>query len=186
MLASGGILLVLKSAGAINATTTYILACIPVGLMVAFFIEVRRRQDGPARASSASVRYLKGIFATSMAYMLGLGIAIWTWNNVEVTTGVTWLLAMLPIIPILAMVFVMGRYIVEEDDEYLRQRFMQASLIGLGFVLSIGSFYGFLETFDLVPHVPGWWAVPIWAVGMGVGQGWLNWRDRTLDDGDEA
>lgn len=185
MLASGAILLGLKSADAINATTTYILMCIPIGLMIAFFIEVRRRQDGPARANSAAVRYMKGIFATSLGYMLGLGIAIWTWNNVEVSTGVTWFLAMLPIAPILAMVFVMGRYVVEEKDEYLRERFIMASLIGLGCVLSIGSFYGFLETFELVPHVPGWWAVPIWAMGMGLGQCWMNWRDRAQDADDE-
>ena len=55
---------------------------------------------------------------------------------------------------------------------------MLASLIGLGLVLSAGSFWGFLETFGLVPHVPGWWAVPIWAIGMGLGQAWLAWRDK--------
>ena len=39
---------------------------------------------------------------------------------------------------------------------------------------AIGSFWGFLETFELVPHVPGWWAVPIWALGMGLGQAWQS------------
>ena len=189
MLASGGILLGLKSADAINATTTYILMIIPIALMIAFFVEVRRKQDGPHNASSAAVRYMKGIFATSMLYMLGLGIAMWVWNNVEVSVGVTWLLAMLPIAPILGMIFVMGRYVVEERDEYLRERFMRASIVGLGFVLALGSFYGFLETFELVPHIPSWWAVPIWAIGMGVGQAWMSWRDRAHDaevEGDEA
>lgn len=189
MLASAGALWGLKTADAINATTAYILMIIPIALMTAFFLEVRRMQDGSANASTAAVRYLKGIFATSMLYMLGLGIAMWVWNNVEVSVGVTWLLAMLPIAPILGMIFVMGRYVVEESDEYLRERFMRASIVGLGFVLSIGSFYGFLETFNLVPHVPGWWAVPIWAIGMGAGQAWMSWRDRSFDaenEGEEA
>jgi len=182
MLASGGIILALTQAGAINRTTTLILMWIPIALMFAFFraAVIARRSRGVV--NSAGMRYLTGVFVTSIAYMLGLGIAIWTWNNAEPSVAVTWLLAMLPIAPILGMIYVMGRYITEEQDEYLRQRFVSASLIGLGFVLAVGSFYGFLETFELVPHVPGWWAVPIWAAGMGMGQAWMSWRDRRLDE----
>jgi hypothetical protein len=33
----------------------------------------------------------------------------------------------------------------------------------------VATFYGFLDTFQLVPHVEGWAAVPLWAIGLAVG-----------------
>ena len=182
MLATAAIILGLRSSGAINATTAYILAIVPVGFMLAVLRQATRASNKDAHTNRAALRYTKGIIASSLAYMLGLGVAIWVWRNLDPSTGLTWLLAMLPVIPIFAMLFVMGRYIVEEQDEYLRHRAVMASLVGLGAVLAIGSFWGFLETFELVPHVPGWWAVPIWAMGMGLGQAWLTMRDRSGDD----
>ncbi len=164
----------LKSAGAIDQGTATLLATIPLVLMLALYRSIRRARACDGHVNRAASRYLFGIMATSFAYVLGLGIAMWTFRNLDPSVGLTWLLAMLPIVPILAMIYVMGRYVVEERDEYLRHRAIMASLVGLGFVLAIGSFWGFLETFELVPHVPGWWAVPIWALGMGLGQAWQS------------
>lgn len=186
MLGAGALILSLKATGAINPTIAYILAIIPVAFMFVFARTLNRAQTGACgnTASRAALRYTNGMMATSLAYLLGLGIAIWTWRNLEPSLAVTWCLAMLPIAPILAMIYVMGRYIVEEHDEYLRHRAIIAALIGLGFMLAIGSFWGFLETFELVPHVPGWWAVPIWAIGMGLGQAWQSFSQK-LDQRDE-
>ena len=186
MLGTGGLILGLKATGALNSSTIYILAIIPIAFMFALFRSLTAMQQGNCdTASRAATRYLFGMMATSVAYVLGLGVAMWTWRNLEPSVGVTWLLAMLPIVPILAMIFVMGRYVVEEQDEYLRHRAIMASLVGLGFVLAIGSFWGFLETFELVPHVPGWWAVPIWALGMGLGQAWMSRSHRASEADDE-
>ena len=187
MLGSAGIIFGLKATGAIDPTTAYILAIVPMALMFATFRAASgaRAATSSCTANRASARYLTGIMTTSVAYVLGLGLAMWVFRNLDPSTGVTWLLAMLPILPILAMIYVMGRYIVEEQDEYLRHRAIMASLVGLGFVLAIGSFWGFLETFELVPHVPGWWAVPIWAMGMGLGQAWQSLGQRAETDLEE-
>ncbi|MXP10666.1 hypothetical protein [Pseudoblastomonas halimionae] len=178
MLGTAAAILGLKISGAINQSTAYILAIIPVALMFAFFRHAHGAAKTGKGASTAAARYTRGIMASSLAYMLGLGIALWVWRNLDPSIGLTWVLAMLPIIPIFWMIYVMGRYIAEEADEYLRHRAIMASLVGLGAVLAIGSFWGFLETFELVPHVPGWWAVPIWAFGMGIAQGVQALRDR--------
>lgn len=187
MLGTGAAILGLKWAEAINPATAYILAIIPFALMFVLFrsMMTNRRDDCTPSSSRAARRYLVGIMSTSVAYILGLGIAMWVFRNLDPSTGVTWLLAMLPIAPILAMIYVMGRYIAEEQDEYLRHRAIMASLVGLGFVLAIGSFWGFLETFELVPHVPGWWAVPIWAFGMGLGQAWQSMGQRAEPEDEE-
>ena len=44
--------------------------------------------------------------------------------------------------------------------------------------LAAGIFWGFLETFELVPHVPAWWVLPVWAGGLGVAQLWMWARER--------
>lgn len=173
---TAGAVLGLRLSGAIDSTTGYLLALVPVALMFVYYRAAQRAGRGHdgAGVSSAVRRYLRGMMASALAYMLGLGVALWVWRNLEPSQAVTWLLAMLPILPIFWMIYVMGRYVAEETDEYLRHRAIMASLVGLGFVLAIGSFWGFLETFELVPHVPGWWAVPIWAVGMALGQFWQS------------
>lgn len=169
----------LKLSDAINSTTGFILFAGVAGLLIPFSRSLARR--GPGCVSPAVVRYNKGIAASSLLYVLGLGAAITLDRQMELAGIAAFLVALMPVVPILWMIFVMGRYLTEEQDEYLRYRAMLASLIGLGFVLAIGSFWGFLETFGLVPHVPGWWAVPIWALGMGLGQAWMGMRDRAGD-----
>ena len=175
-LASAGAIGALKLTDAINASTGFILFAAATGLLIPYTRSLTRR---PGAAGPAVVRYTKGIAVTTMLYVLGLGVAITLDRRMDLVGATAFLIALLPAIPILGMIWVMGRYLVEEQDEYLRHKAMIASLVGLGLVLSVGSFWGFLETFGLVPHVPGWWAVPIWAIGMGLGQAWMSLRDRS-------
>ena len=69
----------------------------------------------------------------------------------------------------LAILFVVGRYLTEETDEYLRLMMTRQALIASAFTLSIATVWGFLENFELVPHVPMYWAFIIWCAGLGVG-----------------
>lgn len=165
----------LRLSEAIDETTGFILMIVPTALLIPLFRAMTRR--APVNSSRAAIRYTKGIMIASVAYMLGLGLAI-TIHDRSGLEGLTgFIIAMLPVVPIFGMIYVMGRYLAEEQDEYLRYRAVTASMVGLALVLGVGSFWGFLETFEMVPHVPGWWAVPIWAVGMGLGQFWLKIRD---------
>jgi hypothetical protein len=178
-LASAGVIAALKVTDAIDSTTGFILFAAATGLLIPFSRSLGKR--GSACVSPAAIRYTKGIAVTSLLYVLGLGLAITLDRRMELSGAVAFLVALMPVIPILAMIWVMGRYLVEEQDEYLRYKAMIASLAGLGLVLAVGSFWGFLETFGLVPHMPGWWAVPVWAIGMGLGQAWMSLRDKAGD-----
>ncbi|MBU7579080.1 MAG: hypothetical protein KAF27_01215, partial [Porphyrobacter sp.] len=106
----------------------------------------------------------------------GLGIALALWNIYTLTGPLAVAIALLPTIPTFAMIWAMGRYLVEETDEYLRYRMVRAAIMSLGMVLAIGIFWGFLETFELVPHVWAWWVLPVWAVGLGLAQLWMKVR----------
>ena len=178
-LASAGAIAALKLTDAIDGTTGFILFAGATGLLIPYARSLSRKRG----TGSAIIRYSKGIAASSLLYVLGLGLAITLDRRMELAGTSAFLVALLPVLPILGMVWVMGRYLAEEQDEYLRHRAMISSLVGLGLVLSVGSFWGFLEMFELVPHMPGWWAVPVWAIGMCLGQGWMTLRDHA--EGDE-
>jgi len=68
------------------------------------------------------------------------------------------------------MIRAMGLLIKEERDEYLRMRIVEQSLIATGFLLAATTLYGFLNAFDLAPRLDAYLAVPVWAVGLGIGR----------------
>ncbi|NCP11637.1 MAG: hypothetical protein GW859_06735 [Sphingomonadales bacterium] len=177
-LASAGVIAALKLTEAIDPTTAFVLFAISMILLVPMIRAMRAAGPAGVGASSAAIRYTKRIGISSALYVLGLGIAITIDRKLELSTALALAIAMLPVLPIFGMIWSMGRYLVEEQDEYLRHRAAMASLAGLGLLLGAASFWGFLETFGIVPHAQGWWAMPIWAIGMGLAQGWMSHRDR--------
>lgn len=180
-LASAGVIAALKLTEAINPTTAFLWFAISMLLLVPMIRSMKAAGPTGSSNSAAAIRYTKRIGISSALYVLGLGIAITLDRNRELSTALAFAIAMLPVLPIFGMIWSMGRYLVEEKDEYLRHRAAMASLAGLGLLLGVASFWGFLETFGIVPHAEGWWAVPIWAVGMGLSQGWMSYRDRARD-----
>ena len=163
----------------------WIAALVMLAAMVAMAAGVTRRFSGEAvvRAwgSPALMRYNTRFMAAMLAYVLGMLIAMALHNDAMPAGPLAYAVALLPTLPALAMILVMGRYLVEETDEYLRHRASLSAIIGLGLVLVIGTVWGFLETFGLAPHVWAWWVVPVWAIGLGIGQATLSRRERRLE-----
>jgi len=172
MIATAAAILALKLSGAIDGAAPYLLAIIPVALGVQFYRSMQRAADGCGASSPAVKRYNRGIAVTSLGYMLGMGIAISLWNRVALSDPLIFAISLLPALPTFAMIAVMARYLADESDEYLRHRAVTAALWGLGLVLALGTFWGFMEMFELVPHIWAWWVMPVWAMGMGLGQYW--------------
>jgi hypothetical protein len=171
-LASSAIIAALKLTGAITGPVAMILF---VGAMV-LLIPLVRAGERLNCASPVMVRYNRRFLTACFGYVLGLGIAISLWNNYDLDGPVVFAIALLPTIPTFAMIWAMGRYLVEETDEYLRYRTVRAAIMSLGLVLAIGIFWGFLEMFELVPHVWAWWVLPVWAAGLGLAQLWMKVR----------
>jgi len=159
--------------------------------LLAGFIVSRFKGEDVVRAygSPALMRYNTRFLLATAAYVAGMFIAISIHNSAQDTNAPVGALAyavpLLRTAPALAMIVVMGRYLVEETDEYLRHRASLSAIIGLGFVLVLGTIWGFLETFGLVPHIWAWWVVPGWAIGLGIGQGLLALSERGEDREEE-
>ncbi|NCP14327.1 MAG: hypothetical protein GW858_09215 [Sphingomonadales bacterium] len=147
-----------------------------MALLIPLVRAAERRSAAKGCMNAVIVRYNRRMLTASMGYVLGLGIAIALWNAYDLSGPVVFAIALLPTLPTFGMIWAMGRYLVEETDEYLRYRTMLAAIISLGMVLATGIFWGFLEMFELVPHIWAWWVLPVWSGGLGVAQLWMKVR----------
>lgn len=164
------------SYGALEGPARLIVMILPMALLIPMVKAAERRGTATGCVNPVIVRYNRRVLFSSFGYVLGLGIAISIWNAYEVGRVTAFALALLPTLPTFYMIWAMGRYLVEETDEYLRYRTVRAAIMSLGMVLVIGIFWGFLETFEVVPHVWAWWVLPVWAVGLGLAQLWMKVR----------
>ena len=142
-------------------------------LVAAFTFTLVRATEARARAagnfSPAMGRYNKRMLIAGGIYVVGLFGAVWAHDELGVGGATAFLFAFAPSVGVLMMVWAMARLIADETDEYLRYRYVRASLFGLGGLLTLATVWGFFEQFDLVPHAPTWLAVPVFAIGLGFG-----------------
>lgn len=169
-------------AGALNVTNAIegpaatILMILPMILLLPFVKAAERRSAAKGCMNPVIIRYNRRMLLASFGYVFGLGIAITLWKQLAPPAPVSVALALLPTLPTFLMIWAMGRYLIEETDEYLRYRTTRAALMSLGMVLAVGLFYGFLEVFRLVPHIEAYWVLPVWACGLGLAQLWMKVR----------
>ncbi|MHA6724130.1 hypothetical protein [Sphingomonas sp. RS2018] len=126
----------------------------------------------------AGRRYLRRFWPTMLAYVAALFFAVWAIKHWQPTGVLLVALSILPALPIIGVIGVIGLYVVEERDEFLRARVIQAMLVGLAFMLSVASAWGFLEDGGVVPHAPAYWAFILWCMGWGAAQCVQSLRDR--------
>lgn len=119
--------------------------------------------------NKAQKRYTRSVLIVMAGYGLILFGVVSYHNNHPLHGPLGYVAGVLPALPIIGVFVVMGRYLVEERDEYLRAQVVQQSLVATGFALSIATAWGFLENFDLVPHVYAYYAAILWFAGLGLG-----------------
>jgi len=125
-------------------------------------------------------RYNWRVIWLSLLYAIFLIAAVYGFKHQLVPTAVKYPVAILPALPIVGIFFAIGRYLVEEQDEYVRMLMVRQVLWASGFALSLATIWGFLDSFDLVGHADGYYIVIAWFFGLGVG-GLVN--KYTLGDG---
>jgi hypothetical protein len=148
---------------------------VPMLLLIPMVRSAERAQAETGCVTPAMRRYNRRMMVMSFGYIFALFAALGLTRQMQVHGPLLWVLALLPTLPITGMIVTMGRLLVEETDEYQRMRMVRASLIATGLVLVLASLWGFLEMFDLVPHVWLWAVFPVWALGLGIGQLTNRW-----------
>jgi len=126
-------------------------------------------------ANSAQRRYAGRFIPLMIVYALLTIASSWIAKHYAPPEGpLAWLLALLPTLPILGVIWTMGRLLVETTDEYLRLLIVRQMLVATGFLLSVTSVWGFLELFGHVPPLPIFYCFPIWCGGLLLGS-LYNW-----------
>ena len=119
--------------------------------------------------SAAYRRYNVRVLWLSLLYAIFLIASVYAFKHHLLAGASAWIAAALPALPIIGMFAAIGRYLVEEQDEYLRVLMVRRTLWASGFSLSIATIWGFLESFELVAHVESYYVAVLWFGGLGLG-----------------
>ncbi|WP_425228433.1 hypothetical protein [Sphingomonas sp.] len=115
-------------------------------------------------------RYTRSVMLLSVAYALILfGTVGFFRDHPRISDVTAYAIAALPALPIIGIIMVIGRYLIEERDEYLRMLMARQALIATGITLSIATLWGFIEDVGLAPHIPAYHVAVLWFAGFGVG-----------------
>ncbi len=120
--------------------------------------------------------YSRRVLIASIAYALLLFGATYALKHWAVALPVRILIALLPGLAIVAIFVALGRYLVEETDEYLRARMVRQMLWATGGTLSAATVYGFLDVFEAAPRLPLYSVAILWFFCLGVAGAVLRLR----------
>ncbi len=116
----------------------------------------------------AQRRYLIRFAVCMTIYIVLLLVSVLALKHFQPTGVPAYALAVLPALPIIASLIVMGIYLAEEKDEFMRNLQVQALLGGTGVTLSVVSVWGFLEKFVHAQHFDLFMVYPLFWVATGL------------------
>ena len=121
-----------------------------------------KRKLAVSRFNPAQRRYNRSVLLLSLAYAFILFGVITFFKNSSPTGLSAYAAAILPALPIIGIFAVMGRYLSEEQDEFVRMLTVRQTLYASAFALSVATVWGFLENFDLVDHIDAYYIAVLW------------------------
>mgnify|MGYP003577238444 CR=1 FL=1 len=123
----------------------------------------------------ARPRYLRRLAIAMAAYLVSLFAAEYLISRGLVEGALMWVLGVIPGLAVVGAFYAIAMLLIEQKDEFLRMLIVRQILIATGLALSIATVWGFLENFELVPHVDSYWVAILWFLGFGLG-GFVNKR----------
>jgi hypothetical protein len=127
---------------------------------------------------AASRRYLYRFAPTMGLYLIFLYISVRSFRHLHPTGAFAYGLAVLPALPLIATLVIVGIYIVEEQDEFQRNLFVQSVLWGIGLSMAVMTVWGFLELLAGIPHFQTYLAYPLFWMFVGIATPLLKLRYR--------
>ncbi|QNN64752.1 hypothetical protein H9L12_10895 [Sphingomonas rhizophila] len=160
----------LKAADILTGPVSTVLFLASFLLIIPMVRANQRAMAARGITSSAMTRYSRRFMVASLAYVALLFASLWIARATDPGLALRVILAMVAALPVMFMIRAMALLLKEEQDEYLRSRLVSQSLVATGFLLTVATLYGFLNTFDVAPRVDAWAAFPLWAIGLGIGR----------------
>ncbi len=125
--------------------------------------------------NTAKRRYIAWFILTMVVYTVAVLGVTWLFINQPPAPPFSYAIALIPALPVLAVFAILGRYLAEETDEFVRMRQVTGLLIAIGLTLSFCTTWGFLEFYVDVPKIAIFHAVWIFFGAMGIGNGITAW-----------
>jgi hypothetical protein len=138
--------------------------------------EARAYSQRRGCATSAGLAYNRRVLPLAAAYVVVMLGAILMRDRLQLSGPALYVIAVLPALPLVGVVWALGRFLVEETDEYQRAQTVRKMLVATGFLLVVTTIWGFLEEFRLVPHLAAYWCFIVWCAGLGIGACWNRLR----------
>ena len=128
--------------------------------------------------SPALKRYNTRLRTLLAIYVVALLAVVWTFKHLPPQGALRYGLAIAPAVPLVGMIWAMGRYIAEETDEFKRLVTIQSLLWATGLTLSFATIWGFVEDFTGYGRMPLWWMFLIFLFLMGLARPFVSRRYR--------
>jgi hypothetical protein len=128
--------------------------------------------------TKAGRRYTYRLAPTMALYLVLIFVSQWSFHHLHPSGLVVYVLAVLPALPLIGSLAIVGLYIAEESDEFERSILVQSMLWGFGGALSVTTIWGFLEDFAKAPHLPIFYVYAFFWIFMGIAQPLIRMRYR--------
>lgn len=112
----------------------------------------------------AARRYMMRFLPAMFLYVVVFEAATWFYMHRHPTGLAAVLAGLAPSVPVLFAIRAMALLLREETDEYLRARALEVWAVATALMLGLCTVWGFLDQFEVVPHLPLWAVFPLWAV----------------------
>lgn len=155
---------------ALDGVARYPVLLIPVVMTIVFVRTMMAQARAAGTINPAVARYLRDLLICILAYMALLILANLARETLDPRGLAGLALHVLPIVPMLLCVGVMGRYLAHEPDEYQRMLAVRSSLFATGLLLAVALVWEPLRDAGLVGPAKTGFAFVIWCAGLGLGQ----------------
>lgn len=156
---------------------TYVGA-VAMAFAAAAFASTARRLYGGEPVRPAMRGFLIGFLGAMTAYVVLLLGAVQLYLAGYTQGPLGYVVALAPVIALVAAFASLGLYIFRETDELLRRITVESLLWALGATLSLATVWGIFEAFGKAPHLQLWVIGPVFALLFGLAQGLVAWRYR--------
>lgn len=119
---------------------------------------------GHENKNPAQRRYFIRFVSAMLLYSMSLVVVSIGFHEFHPTGVLVYILALLPALPILALMIVVGLYLREEKDEFIRTSVLESMLWGIGPTMAITTVWGALEKFAHVRRLDMFLVYPIYCV----------------------
>lgn len=113
-------------------------------------------------------RYGNGLLPCLLGYLALLILANLVANALPADWAVSLIIQIVPVIPMLAFLWVIARYLTEEPDEYQRMLAVRCALVGSGLLLAVAMTWGPLQRAGIVGPAQTGLGFVIWCAGFGI------------------